>query len=64
MMMEKLAKGGIAYVPVFPLSGLPPLQPSTLVEVAASLQATRLQVALAYFSTVEDALARPSILRR
>lgn len=64
MMMEKLAKRGIAYLPVLPLGGLSPLQPSTLVEVAASLQATHLQAALACFSTLEEALARPSILRR
>jgi len=43
-----LAKQGIAYVPFFPLGGFTPLQSSTLDSVAASLQATPMQVALAW----------------
>jgi pyridoxine 4-dehydrogenase len=43
-----LAKQGIAYVPFFPLGGFTPLQSSSLDHVAASLQATPMQVALAW----------------
>jgi pyridoxine 4-dehydrogenase len=43
-----LAKQGIAYVPFFPLGGFSPLQSSELDGVAASLQATPMQVALAW----------------
>ena len=43
-----LARQGIAYVPFFPLGGFTPLQSSTLDAVAASLQATPMQVALAW----------------
>ena len=39
---------GIAYVPFFPLGGFTPLQSSTLDAAAASLQATPMQVALAW----------------
>lgn len=46
--IEALAKQGIAYVPFFPLGGFSPLQSSTLDQVAASLQATPMQVALAW----------------
>lgn len=44
----KLAAQGIAYVPFFPLGGFTPLQSSALDEVAASLHATPMQVALAW----------------
>ncbi|MEH1888897.1 MAG: aldo/keto reductase family oxidoreductase [Nostoc sp.] len=43
-----LAKKGIAYVPFFPLGGFNPLQSSTLDTVAASVKATKMQVALAW----------------
>jgi aryl-alcohol dehydrogenase-like predicted oxidoreductase len=43
-----LARQGIAYVPFFPLGGFTPLQSSKLDEAAASLQATPMQVALAW----------------
>ncbi|HXE13395.1 MAG TPA: aldo/keto reductase family oxidoreductase [Bryobacteraceae bacterium] len=47
-LIEQLAAQGIAYVPFFPLGGFTPLQSSTLNETAARLQATRMQVALAW----------------
>ena len=43
-----LAAQGIAYVPFFPLGGFTPLQSSTLNSAAASMQATPMQVALAW----------------
>jgi aryl-alcohol dehydrogenase-like predicted oxidoreductase len=43
-----LAQQGLAYVPFFPLGGFTPLQSSALDRVAASLQATPMQVALAW----------------
>ena len=43
-----LAMQGIAYVPFFPLGGFTPLQSSELDAVAASLQSTPMQVALAW----------------
>ncbi len=46
--VDDLAKQGIAYVPFFPLGGFTPLQSSTLDSVAESLQATPMQVALAW----------------
>jgi len=46
--IEELAKQGIAYVPFFPLGGFTPLQSSALDRVAASLQVTPMQVALAW----------------
>jgi pyridoxine 4-dehydrogenase len=46
--IDALALQGIAYVPYFPLGGFSPLQSSTLNSVAASLQATPMQVALAW----------------
>ena len=47
-LIDSLAKDGIAYVPFFPLGGFTPLQSSTLSEVAASVGATPMQVALAW----------------
>ncbi len=47
-LVDALAKQGIAYVPFFPLGGFTPLQSSELNQVAASLQATPMQVALAW----------------
>jgi len=46
--IDDLAMQGIAYVPFFPLGGFNPLQSSTLNEVAVSLDATAMQVALAW----------------
>lgn len=46
--VDALAKDGVAYVPFFPLGGFAPLQSSTLSEVAKSLEATPMQVALAW----------------
>ena len=46
--IDDLAKQGIAYVPYFPLGGFSPLQSQTLQTVAASLDASPLQVALAW----------------
>ncbi|RKH07895.1 aldo/keto reductase family oxidoreductase [Corallococcus carmarthensis] len=47
-LIDALAKQGIAYVPFFPLGGFTPLQSSTLSEVANDLDATPMQVALAW----------------
>jgi pyridoxine 4-dehydrogenase len=47
-MIDALAAQGIAYVPFFPLGGFTPLQSRALTEVAAALQATPMQVALAW----------------
>jgi pyridoxine 4-dehydrogenase len=46
--IDALAQQGIAYVPFFPLGGFTPLQSSALDRVAASLQVTPMQVALAW----------------
>ena len=46
--IDALAAQGIAYVPYFPLGGFSPLQSSKLDEVAASVDATPMQVALAW----------------
>lgn len=46
--IDELAARGIAYVPFFPLGGFTPLQSSALNAAAASLQATPMQVALAW----------------
>ena len=47
-MIDDLAGSGIAYVPFFPLGGFTPLQSSVLCEVAQSLGATPMQLALAW----------------
>ncbi|MGO7834558.1 aldo/keto reductase family oxidoreductase [Rhizobium johnstonii] len=47
-LIDHLARDGIAYVPFFPLGGFSPLQSSTLSDVAARLNATPMQVALAW----------------
>jgi pyridoxine 4-dehydrogenase len=47
-LIDALAQQGIAYVPFFPLGGFTPLQSSVLDRVAASMQATPMQVALAW----------------
>ena len=46
--IDQLAAEGIPYVPYFPLGGFTPLQSSTLSDVAAGLNATPMQVALAW----------------
>ncbi|KQZ68320.1 oxidoreductase [Rhodanobacter sp. Root561] len=46
--IDALARQGVAYVPFFPLGGFNPLQSRTLSEVAARLEATPMQVALAW----------------
>jgi aryl-alcohol dehydrogenase-like predicted oxidoreductase len=48
VLIEDLARQGIAYVPFFPLGGFTPLQSSTLAAVADRLGATPMQVALAW----------------
>jgi pyridoxine 4-dehydrogenase len=47
-LIDDLARQGIAYVPFFPLGGFTPLQSSTLSTVAERLDATPMQVALAW----------------
>jgi pyridoxine 4-dehydrogenase len=47
-LIDALASDGIAYVPFFPLGGFNPLQSSTLSDIATRLQATPMQVALAW----------------
>jgi aryl-alcohol dehydrogenase-like predicted oxidoreductase len=47
-LIDSLAQQGIAYVPYFPLGGFNPLQSSALDEIAASINATPMQVALAW----------------
>ncbi len=46
--IDDLAEQGIAYVPYFPLGGFSPLQSTELNEIAERLEATPLQVALAW----------------
>jgi aryl-alcohol dehydrogenase-like predicted oxidoreductase len=48
VLIDDLARRGIAYVPFFPLGGFTPLQSSTLSAVADRLGATPMQVALAW----------------
>ncbi|WP_404476472.1 aldo/keto reductase family oxidoreductase [Novosphingobium sp. BL-52-GroH] len=56
-LVEDLAAQGIAYVPFFPLGGFSPIQSNALSRIAARLEASPLQVALAWL------LARsPSLL--
>jgi aryl-alcohol dehydrogenase-like predicted oxidoreductase len=47
-MIDTLARNGIAFVPFFPLGGFSPLQSDTLNGVARRLDATPMQVALAW----------------
>jgi aryl-alcohol dehydrogenase-like predicted oxidoreductase len=47
-LVDDLDRRGIAYVPFFPLGGFTPLQSSKLDAAAAALQATPMQVALAW----------------
>ena len=47
-LIDELAAAGIAYAPFFPLGGFTPLQSTALSDVAAQLDATPMQVALAW----------------
>jgi pyridoxine 4-dehydrogenase len=47
-LIDTLAASGIAYVPFFPLGGFTPLQSDALSDVAKQLDATPMQVALAW----------------
>jgi aryl-alcohol dehydrogenase-like predicted oxidoreductase len=47
-LVDSLAAQGVAYVPFFPLGGFSPLQSAELTDVAKSLNATPMQVALAW----------------
>ncbi|WP_110634060.1 aldo/keto reductase family oxidoreductase [Salinicola salarius] len=47
-LIDQLAADGIPYVPFFPLGGFTPLQSDTLSDVARTLDATPMQVALAW----------------
>ena len=47
-LVDELAEAKIAYVPFFPLGGFAPLQSQTLAAVAKSLDATPMQLALAW----------------
>ena len=48
VLIDDLARSGIAYVPFFPLGGFSPLQSSVLSSVAARVGVTPMQVALAW----------------
>jgi len=48
VLIDDLARNNIAYTPFFPLGGFNPLQSSTLSDVARGLNATAMQVALAW----------------
>jgi pyridoxine 4-dehydrogenase len=47
-LIDQLAGQGIAYVPFFPLGGFTPIQSSALTEIAQTIGATPMQVALAW----------------
>ncbi len=47
-LIDALAGNGIAYVPFFPLGGFTPIQSSTLTRIAQRIDATPMQVALAW----------------
>ncbi|WP_133650691.1 aldo/keto reductase family oxidoreductase [Paraburkholderia flava] len=47
-LVDELARKGIAYVPFFPLGGFSPIQSSALSTIAQTLDATPMQVALAW----------------
>ena len=48
VLIDDLGRDGIAYVPFFPLGGFSPLQSETLSTVAKGLDATPMQLALAW----------------
>jgi pyridoxine 4-dehydrogenase len=47
-LIDELAGKGIAYVPFFPLGGFTPIQSSTLADIAQRMEATPMQLALAW----------------
>ncbi|WP_027801904.1 aldo/keto reductase family oxidoreductase [Paraburkholderia dilworthii] len=47
-LIDELASQGIAYVPFFPLGGFTPIQSSALTDIARAIDATPMQVALAW----------------
>ncbi len=47
-LIDELAAKGIAYVPFFPLGGFTPIQSSALTDIAGTIGATPMQVALAW----------------
>jgi pyridoxine 4-dehydrogenase len=47
-LIDELARDGIAYVPFFPLGGFTPLQSAELSDIATSLGATPMQIALTW----------------
>jgi aryl-alcohol dehydrogenase-like predicted oxidoreductase len=47
-LVDELAGKGIAYVPFFPLGGFTPIQSSALTDIARTVGATPMQVALAW----------------
>jgi aryl-alcohol dehydrogenase-like predicted oxidoreductase len=47
-LIDQLAEQGIAYVPFFPLGGFTPIQSSALTDIAQTIDATPMQVALAW----------------
>jgi len=47
-LIDDLARNDIAYVPFFPLGGFSPLQSAALTDIAARIDATPMQVALAW----------------
>jgi pyridoxine 4-dehydrogenase len=47
-LIDQLADKGIAYVPFFPLGGFTPIQSSALTDIAQTIGATPMQVALAW----------------
>ena len=47
-LIDELAGAGIAYVPFFPLGGFSPLQADALLAVAKRVDATPMQIALAW----------------
>ena len=58
--IDALAAQGIAYVPYFPLGGFSPLQSAKLNAVAALLEATPMQIALAWLlRTISEPAADP-----
>ena len=56
-LIERCAAEGITYVPYFPLGGFTPLQSDTLNKVAARVEATPFQVALAWLLQRSPAIA-------
>ncbi|CAB3674526.1 aldo/keto reductase family oxidoreductase [Paraburkholderia rhynchosiae] len=48
VLIDELAGKGIAYVPFFPLGGFTPIQSSALTDIARTIGATPMQVALAW----------------